>query len=75
MFPQTSVGRLHRLYERTFQRSFKLAVVAANITRPVIPRIRFHAFATQLVQSSCDIRMIQELLVHADIATRTLERA
>lgn len=53
------------MYHQTFQR----AVDAAGITQPTSPHALRHAFATHLLRSSADIRTVQDLLGHADVAT------
>jgi integrase len=67
--PRSGVVRRHHLYDQTFQRAFKRAAQAAGIARPATPHTLRHCFATHLLQAGYDIRTVQDLLGHADVAT------
>lgn len=52
-----------------FWRQLKKYALKAGIKKNTSPHIIRHSFATHLIQRGADIRIVQELLGHADIAT------
>ena len=50
-------------------RTFRLAVRAAGIKRPVSPHSLRHSYATRLVKQGIEARVVQILLGHVNIAT------
>jgi site-specific recombinase XerD len=57
------------MYDQTFQRAFKRALLRTGIAKAATPHSLRHSFATTLLQAGYDIRTVQELLGHADVAT------
>jgi len=61
------VGR--RIGPRSVQTALKQLATARGLTRNVHPHVLRHSFASHVLQSSGDLRAVQELLGHASIST------
>lgn len=67
VFPSPRGGHLSRV--RLFQLLRELALRAGLDPEKVSPHVLRHAFATHLLEGGADLRVLQTLLGHADIAT------
>jgi integron integrase len=59
----------HHLHETVIQRAVKEAASKAGIHKRVTCHSMRHSFATHLLENGYDIRTVQELLGHKDVAT------
>jgi site-specific recombinase XerD len=55
--------------ESGLQKAVKIAVARAGITKRVGTHTLRHSFATHLLEDGVNIRVVQELMGHADVKT------
>ncbi len=61
-------GRLP-VHVSTLQRAVKEASLAAGVATPITCHVLRHCFATEMLRSGCDIRLLQRLMGHRDLKT------
>jgi integrase len=66
---ETEEKRRHHLHETVVQHAVRRAVLASGIPKRATCHTFRHSFATHLLEDGSDIRTVQELLGHKDVAT------
>jgi len=67
--PRTRIERRHHVLESGLQKAVKVAVDRAGITKRVGCHTFRHSFATHMLEDGVNIRVLQELMGHADVKT------
>ena len=67
--PRIGAVRRHHVLESGLQKAVKVAVDRAGITKRVSCHTFRHCFATHLLENGVNIRVVQELMGHADVKT------
>lgn len=67
--PRTGVLRRHHVLESGLQKAVKAAVDKTGITKRVSCHTFRHCFATHLLENGVNIRVVQEVMGHADVKT------
>ena len=67
--PRSGAFRRHHVLESGLQKAVKVAVNRAGITKRVSTHVFRHSFATHLLEDGVNIRIVQELMGHANVKT------
>jgi len=67
--PRSHTIRRHHVHSSSLQKAVKNAAAKAGLSKRVTCYTLRHSFATHLLENGSDIRTVQELMGHSDVAT------
>ena len=67
--PRSGAIQRHHIHEKAVQRAVHMAVRHTGMVKRATPHTFRHSFATHVLMAGYDIRTVQELLGHKDVAT------
>lgn len=67
--PRSGNIRRHHLNESSLQKAVRCAVIKTGIPKRITSHTFRHSFATHLLESGVNIRVVQKLMGHADVKT------